>query len=117
MRFINRKRGSGKTISLVYASYVTGYPIIVRDYSHEKVVIELAKSLGLDIRVYTLEEYLRNSYICKKRIPREDGLLIDEAEYIIEIALKELLGAPIAACTFTIPCKDIKKMEEAIKNE
>lgn len=29
MRFINRPRGSGKTIMMIHSAYTTGYPIIV----------------------------------------------------------------------------------------
>lgn len=111
MKFINRARGSGKTTMLIYSSYTTGYPIIVKDRIREKAVIEQAKSLGLDIRVYSLEEYIRNVYVIGRNKHNINGLLVDEASDIIGIALQNLLGAPVIACTFTIPLTDIDDKE------
>lgn len=104
MRFINMARRSGKTTLLINSAYTTGYPIIVYDKARAAAVKKQAKSLGLDIEVYTVNEWITAHFLCNK-------VFIDEAADIIEGALTSLLNAEIVACTFTIPMTEIKNKE------
>ena len=52
MRFINRRRGSGKTTMLINSAYTTGYPIIVPTLAHKNFIIE--KSFLQEIMKYTI---------------------------------------------------------------
>lgn len=113
MKFINRARQSGKTTSLIYASYATGEPIIAQDVIRVRNILKQAKALGLDIKAYTIEEYVREVYVYKNKDICKRGVFIDEAEDIISTALQQMLKAPVIACTFTIPCQDIEKKEAA----
>lgn len=104
MRFINRARQSGKTTLLINSAYATGYPIIVYDKARAAAVENQAKSLGLDIAVYTVDEWLRGRCPCNK-------VFIDEAADIIEGALTSVLKAEVVACTFSIPMTEINNKE------
>lgn len=104
MRFINRARRSGKTTLLINSAYTSGYPILVYDKARAAAVKNQAKSLGLDIEVYTVNEWVRGHYPCNK-------VFIDEAADIIEGALTSLLKAEVVACTFTIPMTEINNKE------
>lgn len=104
MRFINMARRSGKTTLLINSAYATGYPIIVYDKARAAVVEHQAKSLGLDIKVFTLNEWLRGHCPCNK-------VFIDEAADIIEGALMSVLKAEVVACTLTIPMTEINNKE------
>ena len=104
MRFINMARRSGKTTLLINSAYTTGYPIIVYDKARAAAVKNQAKSLGLDIEVYTVNEWITTHCPCNK-------VFIDETADIIEGALTSLLRAEIVACTFTIPMTEIKNKE------
>lgn len=106
MRFINMARRSGKTTLLINSAYVTGYPIIVYDKARAKSVMDQAKSLGLDINVFTFHEWINNHY--HNPINK---VYIDEASELIEGALTSLLEAEVIACTVTIPLTEIKKEE------
>lgn len=46
MRWLNKKRASGKTTGLIFASEATGYPIIVETDIQAKTVKEIAVKLG-----------------------------------------------------------------------
>lgn len=107
-KFINMARRNGKTTILIHTSFVTGYPIIVNDTAQKKFVLDQAKGLGLDITVYTLREWIE-----RERLNHfYTGVLIDEAETVIEKALEHYLDTPVVAYTATIPIIDIKKEEE-----
>lgn len=104
MRFINMARRSGKTTLLINSAYTTGYPIIVYDKARAAAVENQAKSLGLDIEVYTVNEWVSS------HCPR-NKVFIDEAADIIEYALKSLLKTEVVACTFSISMTEIKNKE------
>lgn len=94
-------RRSGKTTLLIYAAYTTGYPIIVRDSARAKSVMDQAKSLGLDIKVFSYLDWINCHY-------HDNKVLVDEATELIDGALTSLLKAEVVACTFTIPMTEIK---------
>lgn len=97
-------RRNGKTTLLINSAYVTGYPIIVYNKARAKSVMDQAKALGLDIDVFTLNEWINNRYPIHK-------VFIDEASELIEGALTSILKAEVIACTVTIPLTEIKKEE------
>lgn len=102
-------RRSGKTTLLINSAYATGYPIIVYDKARAVEVENQAKSLGLDIEVYTVSEWVRSRNLLDNKV------FIDEAADIIEAALVGLLKAEVVACTFSIPMKEINNKKD--KNE
>lgn len=98
MKFLNMGRRSGKTTMLIHASYLTNTPIIVADNMRAKIIKEQAKDLGLDVEVYSVYEWK------KRRVNiHNGGVLIDEAEKIIELALGNYLESNVFACSFSIP--------------
>lgn len=106
---LNMARQSGKTTLLIHSSFVTGHPIIVNDTAQKKFILDQAKARDLDITVYTLREW----WIEGERLNHlYAGVLIDEAETIIEKALEYYLGTHVIAYTATIPIKEIKKDKE-----
>lgn len=109
MRFINMARRSGKTTLLINSAYATGYPIIVKDSARAAAVKKQAESLGLDIEVETVNEWLNCYKHCNNKV------FIDEAADIIEGALVSVLKADVVACTFTIPMTEINNKEEVEK--
>lgn len=106
MRYINMARRSGKTTILINSAYITGYPILVYNRARAEAVKKQAKSLGLDIAVFTVSEWVTSNYPCKGKV------LIDEAADIIKDALEGLLKAEVVACTFSIPMKEINKEKD-----
>jgi len=66
-------RRSGKTTILINSAYITGYPILVYNRARAEVVKKQAKSLGLDIEIFTVSEWVTSNYPCKRKV------LIDEA--------------------------------------
>ena len=97
--FIIKKRGTGKTTGLIYASEITGYPIVVDTMTKVENIKNKAKEMGCDIPQPICARDLVNSKI-KLGCP----ILIDEGQILIEIALESYLGAPVAAITFTPNC-------------
>lgn len=105
---INMARRSGKTTLLIHSSFVTGAPIVVYDSARKSSVIAQAKEQDLDITVYTLREWLENRSLSRC----VTGLLIDEADLIIENALECYLGTKVLAYTVSQPIIDRNKKEE-----
>ena len=117
MRVINRGRRTGKTQTLICASYVTGAPIIVWNNAMKALTIKQAKALGYEIEVFTAREF-------REAGRYHDGareVLIDESRDFIEEALTYYLGAHPLAITMTESCfefpnePDEKKPEEGVK--
>lgn len=101
MRFINMARQSGKTTSLIYASYVTGTPILVKTANQANFILKQAKELGIkELNVYTLDYFIRSKGLIQADM--SNGILIDEAQDIIEMALQSFLGVQPIAATFSI---------------
>lgn len=97
MKFINMGRGSGKTVTLIHAAYVTDCPIIVWDSKRVEQVLKVARSMGLDkIKVFTVTEWARLHM-------KVDKVVVDEGREIIEAALIKLLHAEVQAVTFSEP--------------
>lgn len=107
MNIINMGRRNGKTVMLVHTAFVTGAPIITSNLGMKKNVEYVAKTLGLNVVVYTYEEF-RQMHI------HNCPILIDEAKPIIEKALEEYFDNKVLGVTFTVPMIEIKREE---KNE
>lgn len=95
MRFINRGRGTGKTLMMIHTSYVTGMPIVVNSHKKACYIQDMAKQMGLDINVYSIEE--------RQKLHGYSDILIDDAEEIINRVLNEYFGRSVTAVTVTIP--------------
>lgn len=104
MKYINMKRRSGKTAMLICASYVTDYPIIAYDKNMAHCIEIQAKEMGVDVIVFSLQEFLHSS----ARSLYKD-VLLDEFDKIADLALTEMLGANVVASTMSIPQTEIKK--------
>lgn len=100
MNWINMQRRMGKTTMLIYASYVTGAPIIVTSVSRKTCVLDTAKKLNLNVQVYTTNEWMTKF---AGRKPNAQ-VMIDEAQDFIEEALNRQLNANVIAVTMTLPC-------------
>lgn len=106
MKFINMARQNGKTTMLINAAYVNGTPILVSNEKRKMIVEDQAKSMGLKVEVYSLQEFTINRHVCFSE------LYIDDAEEIIERALMQMLGTSVRACTLSVPYIDMKKEEK-----
>ena len=98
MKLLNRKRNTGKSTQLVYASEITRCPIVVSTISHKEYIKYLAKELGCNIPepINTLDPSS-----LKGRKDVENGVLIDDAEYFIGNALKTCFPCPVIAATIS----------------
>lgn len=104
MNLINLGRRNGKTVMLVHTSFVTGAPIITSSFGMKTNVKTVANTLGINIEVYTYEEFMQ---MHRKNCP----ILIDEAEPIIKKALEAYFGNEVIGATFTLPMYEIAKKE------
>lgn len=105
MKIINMARRNGKTTMLINAAYVNGAPIVVASEKRKMLLEEQAKSMGLRVEVYSLND------ITMKRIHAME-FYVDDAEEVFERALMQLLGAPVRACTISVSYIDLKKEEK-----
>ena len=101
MRIINKGRGQGKTLQLLYASELTGYRIICGSFGEAKNLKKWAEELNLDIP----EPMAYVSYVDLKGI-REEKILIDNVEEILDKALSAYFKKDICAVTMSVPMKD-----------
>lgn len=99
MKWINMPRQCGKTTMLIHAAYVTGTPIVVYSLGRKMCVLDMAKKMGLDVDVYTADEWR----IKNRTNNKPNRVVIDEAQDFIEEALKRQLNAEIVAVTMTMP--------------
>ena len=111
MKIINKVRGCDKTTSLIYTSYTTGYPIIAANEQRRRNILCMARELGIDVKVETVELWDRQM---SKYYPRTK-ILLDDVDEILEQVLTSFFGGrEIVACTMSIPCEEgrLKKKEE-----
>lgn len=96
MTYITGKRSSGKTTKLIYVSALTGYPIITPTKSNAEFIKKQAGILGVKIPEPISATTLK--MLSRGWIDINDKFLIDDADSIIEQALKEYLHCtPVAA--------------------
>lgn len=110
MRFIQGKKGMGKTTRLLYASEFRNIPIICVDAQHKKELLHKAVELQLIIpEPITLNEIINKS----KVIEHIDGVLIDNLSPIIRALFSNLgVKAPIKGVTL-----DLIEIEEQVDEE
>ena len=93
-KYLNLKRRSGKTTMLINTAYATGYPIITGTTQMRNAVKAQATKMGFNnIDVYCINEWLEIT----RHTTTVEKVLIDEAESIIDYALKDTLQAEIVA--------------------
>ena len=96
MIYLTGKRRSGKTTTLIYASAVTGYPIVTPTRSMADFIKKQAQTLDIKIPEPVCVEQLR--LFSRGRTDDNDKYFIDNADEIIKLALKEYLHCtPVAA--------------------
>ena len=96
MTYMTGNRGSGKTTALIISSAVTGYPIVVPTKSDVDFIKKQAKELNVKIPEPISATTLK--MLSRGWIDINDKFLIDDANSIIEQALKEYLHCtPVAA--------------------
>jgi hypothetical protein len=102
MNIINKPRGTGKTVELIYASEVTGARIITETKSGVDYILQKAKELGCNIPTpYSRHEYMSGKYTEKEEIGK--GILVDDIEFrILKNALESYFEHPVIAVTMSV---------------
>lgn len=98
---IIKDRATGKTTQLLYTSATTQYPIIVKNHSQIKLLLNKANDLDLIIPVPMTVEECKN-----KRGMNYDHVLIDEGYNLIDEALDAYMGTHVVAVTLTDRVKE-----------
>lgn len=99
MRLLIKKRQSGKTTGLIYASEATGYPIATANECMVKSIKDKAAEMGCTIPTPVTFYELRNWKGRGMRL--YDTVLIDEVESILGAALNEYLHCDVKCATYT----------------
>lgn len=99
---IIKGRATGKTTQLLYTSATTQYPIIVKNHSQIKLLLNKANDLDLIIPVPMTVEECKN-----KRGMNYDHVLIDEGYNLIGEALDAYMGTHVMAVTLTDRVKEL----------
>lgn len=114
MNIINRARGTDKTTSLIYTSYVTGYPIVTCSAQRVNNIKHMAEEMQVKVNAFSVHDW--QTYM--KRCYPDGHVLIDDADAILEAALSAFLGgANIMACTMAIPCIDRQIKNQAAEEK
>lgn len=101
------ERGSGKTTRLIHLSAHKNIPIIVSTYAQKSHIIEHAKRIGIEIpNPITIFEFESMKISGSNHI--NNGVIIDDAQYIIQRALESYFDAPVLAISTSIPMKEYK---------
>ena len=98
---IIKDRATGKTTQLLYTSATTQYPIIVKNHSQIKLLLDKANDLDLIIPVPMTVEECKN-----KRGMNYDHVLIYEGYNLIGEALDAYMGTHVVAVTLTDRVKE-----------
>lgn len=123
MNIINRARGTDKTTSLIYTSYVTGYPIVTCSAQRVNNIKHMAEEMQVKVNAFSVHDWQTYMKRCYPDghvlIDDPDGhVLIDDADAILEAALSAFLGgANIMACTMAIPCIDRQIKNQAAEEK
>ena len=102
MKIINGERGSKRTTMLIHVSYVTGARIVCPTAAMARFVDEEARKNGFGIP--TPCDVLQYGKEIERGFHRGERILIDNAEAVIEEALKAYFhGVPVDAITINKP--------------
>lgn len=108
MKLIIKGRQTGKTTGLIHTSEATGYNIITPNKVSARNIEKMASDLGCTIpRVLTVEE-IKNPIDIDVSIERK--FLLDDAELILEDALKNYLGVNIAVAAINNEQIELNKL-------
>lgn len=109
MKFLIKERGIGKTTGLLFTSEATGCTIIVDNKKQVEILKSKANELGITIPEPMTSDTFRGDG--RSHCLSVKGILIDEADNIIEKALIDYFnGANIVAVTMTpnnLSCKKL----------
>lgn len=94
MIIITGERGIGKTSELIKLSEETGYPIVARDSYNAKYIKDRAKAMGAKIPDVYTEMQVKDG---KLRGTDYRGILLDDADSVIERALAYYLSGTVKA--------------------
>lgn len=83
-------RGTGKTTSLIHDAYFTGLPIVVATQARKNYILEQAKAMGVEVKVFTVNDISAEGM-------RVREVLVDELEDI----LNQCLGCKVVKATMT----------------
>lgn len=114
-KYINLGRRNGKTTMIIHTAYVTGYPIITGTTQMRDFLIKQAfEKMGLTgVNVFTLHEWLDIA----RHTTKVEKVLIDEAESIIDYALRDVLQAEVVGASFSIPMLELPTSKAETKEE
>ena len=108
MQIINKKRGFGKTVGLIFASEATGYPIIVFDQQRANNIIQMAAAYGCEIPDPLVFARGRGGEYFEHEIRRYEKAFVDDLECFLPPILSYYFGIEIAAATMSIEMRQIE---------
>ncbi len=111
MQIINKKRGHGKTVGLIFASEATGYPIITFDPQRASNIIQMAAAYGCEIPDPLVFERGSGGYF-EHEIRRNEKAFVDDLECFLPLMLKDFFKIEIAATTMTVEMRQRKVPKE-----
>ena len=110
MRIINKGRGGGKTLQLLYTSELTGYRIICSNQQQVEYLKRQAEKLGLDIP----EPMSYVSYGSVRGL-HDDKILVDNVEQMLDRILSAYFKKDVCAATMSVPMEDNHMCEDDYK--
>ncbi len=102
MNIINKPRGTGKTVELIYASEVTGARIITETKSGVDYILQKTKELGCNIPTpYSAYEYMQGKYTEQNEIGK--SILIDDiSSKTLKNVFENYFEHPVIAITMSL---------------
>lgn len=104
MNLLMKPKGTGKTITLIYASEATGYPILVKTRANANEIKNRAKKLGCIIPDPITHIELSMDKSLKRNT---DKILVDDLEQYLEEALKQYFGCEVLSATMNTKCEEV----------
>ena len=95
MILLNKPRGTGKSLQLVYTSEATGCPIVVFNTSMKDRLLQIADEYDCKIP----EPIVAKSSDDLRGRKFKKGVLIDNVEFFIGPALEQYFDCPVIAAT------------------
>ena len=103
MKILNKGRGRGKSLQLLYTSETTGYQIICPNEQQAQYLKKMAEELGLIIpepMSYKKYASIKGSSL------NTDKILIDNVDHILDEILTTYFKTNICAATMSVPMKE-----------
>jgi hypothetical protein len=101
MNIINKPRGTGKTVELIYASEVTGARIITRSETQARCVLQKSKELGCHIPTpYSIDKYKSCNH--SEEVADDEDILIDDLDWSLDDILKDYFNHNVFAVTMSV---------------